>query len=422
MLNISRLINGKRRAAEILLLSATLLLLLYLSGCERSQPVPKSAAPAVTVAHPVSSEVVEWNEYTGRLEAVKRVDVRARVSGYLDSIHFKEGTIVKKGDLLFVIDPRPYKAALDQATGQLASAQAKQKLNAWELTRAKQLLQEKAYSQETYDQALANERQAAGDVEAAQAAVEAASLNLEFTQVKAPIDGKISRINVTEGNLISGGTDQSTLLTTIVSLDPIYCYFDVNERSHLKYVRLLQAGKLPPPPHGVQFPAWIGLADEIGFPHQGYIDFVDNRLDPNTDTIRVRAVVPNPHLTLSPGLFARVRVAASPINKAVLIPDEAIMSDQAQKIVYTVNNKNVVERKEVKLGQIEQGLRVIQSGLSPDDLVVINGLQRVRPEITVNPKQGNIAVKSNELVPKALRDFFKQESTGKPPNPEQHPG
>ena len=417
-----KVIRGKHRGGRFLYVALSLLLGALLFGCERSQPVRKAAAPVITVAHPIESEIVEWNEYSGRLEAVKTVDVRARVSGYIDSVHFKEGSIVKKDDLLFVIDPRPFKAALDQAQGQLASAKAKHQLAVWELTRAKSLLEQKAYSQETYDQDLATERQAAGDVEAAKAAVEAARLNLEFTQVKAPISGKIGRIDVTEGNLISGGTAQSTLLTTIVSLDPIYCYFDVNERSHLKYVRLLQEGKLPSHPRGVEFPAWIGLADEKGFPHQGYIDFVDNRLDPNTDTIRVRAVVPNPHLTMSPGLFARVRVAGSAIMKAVLVPDAAIMSDQSQKIVYTVSKKNIVKRKEVKLGQVEEGLRVIRSGLSTDDLVVINGLQRVRPGVVARPQEEKIAAKSEELVPKALKDFFEQKPAGKPASPEKHPG
>lgn len=414
------IIRGRPRAVDFLYFALGALLCIFLPGCERFQPAPKPVPPVVTVAHPVNSEVVEWNEYTGRLDALETVDVRARVSGYLESVHFKDGAIVKKGDLLFVIDPRPYKAALDQATGQLASAEAKHNLAAWELTRAKQLLEEKAYSQETYDQNLATERQAAGDVEAAKAAVEAARLNLEFTQVKAPIAGKISRNNVDEGNLISGGTAQSTLLTTIVSLDPIYCYFDVDERAHLKYVRLLQEGKLPRS-HSVKFPAWVGLADETGFPHNGYIDFVDNRLDPNTDTIRVRAVIPNPRLTLIPGLFARVRVAGSEIMKAVLIPDDAIMSDQAQKIVYTVSKKKVVERKEVKLGQLEDGLRLIRSGLSPDDLVIINGIQRVRPGVVASPQEGKIATKSKEFIPKELEDFFKQEPPGKPSNTEQQP-
>lgn len=391
-----------------------------LAGCERPQHVSTPAPPTVTVAHPISSEVVDWNEYTGQFEAVKTVDVRARVSGYLDSVHFKEGSIVKKDDLLFVIDPRPYKAALDQTQGQLASAKAKHTLATWELSRAKQLLAERAYSEETYDQKLADERQAAGDVAAAKAAVDAAQLNLEFTQVRAPIAGKISRINVTEGNLISGGTAQSTLLTTIVSLDPIYCYFNVDERTHLKYVRLLQEGKLPHS-HGVNFPAWIGLADETGFPHEGYIDFVDNRLDPNTDTINVRAVIPNPNLTLIPGLFARVRVAGSEIMKAVLIPDEAVISDQAQKIVYTVDKKDVVERKAVKPGQLEGGLRIILSGLAADDLVVINGLQRVRPGVVVNPQEGKITGKSRDFVPRELEEFFKQQETEKPSEPEQAP-
>lgn len=399
-------------------LAVGLLLCTIVTGCEHSQPAPKPAPPAVTVAHPVTSDVVEWYQHTGRLEALKTVEVRARVSGYIDSVDFKDGSIVKKGDLLYVIDPRPYKAALDQAQGQLATAEAKHKLAAWELDRAKRLLEQKAYSQETYDQDLATERQAAGDVEAATAAVEAARLNLEFTQVKAPISGKISENMVDEGNLISGGTAQSTLLTTIVSLDPIYCYFDVDERAHLKYVRLLQEGKLPRS-HAVKFPAWIGLADETGYPHQGYVDFVNNVLDPNTDTIRVRAVIPNPNLTLIPGLFARVRVAGSNIMKAVLIPDEAIMSDQAQKIVYIVDNKNIVERREVRLGQLEEGLRVILSGLNPDDLVVINGIQRVRPGMVANPQKGEIRIREKELIPKELEDFFKQEPAG--PHPQQQP-
>ena len=304
------------RVSEFRWFTLILLCCAFLFGCERQQPLSAPSPPIVTVAHPASSEIVDWNEYTGRLKALKTVDVRARVGGYLESIHFKDGAIVKKADLLFVIDPRPYQAAFDQAQGQLASAEGKLKLEDWVLTRDKQLLAERAISQETYNQQLATERQAAGDVDAAKAAAESARLNLEFTQVKAPISGKISESQVDEGNLISGGTAQSTLLTTIVSLDPIYCYFNVDERTHLKYVRLLQEGKLPHS-HGAKFPAWVGLADETGFPHQGYIDFVDNRLDPNTDTITVRAVIPNPNLTLIPGLFTRVRVAGSGIIKAV---------------------------------------------------------------------------------------------------------
>lgn len=266
------LIRPVGRGSELRWFTLILLCCAFLLGCERQQPVSAPSPPIVTVAHPLNSDIVDWNRYTGRFEAVKTVEVRARVSGYLDSVHFKEGAVVEKDDLLFVIDPRPYKAALDQAEGQLASAEGKLKLEDWQLSRAKQLLAERAYSQETYNEQLANERQAAGDVAAAKAAVDGARLNLEFTQVKAPITGKISRIDVTEGNLISGGTAQSTLLTTIVSLDPIYCYFSVDERTHLKYVRLLQEGKLPHS-HGAKFPAWVGLADEAGFPHEGYIDF-----------------------------------------------------------------------------------------------------------------------------------------------------
>lgn len=238
--------------------------------------------------------------------------------------------------------------------------------------------------------------------------------------MKAPISGKIGEAEVDVGNLISGGSAQSTLLTTIVSLDPIYCYFNVDERTHLKYVRLLQEGKFPRS-HGARFPAWVGLADEVGYPHEGYIDFVNNLLDPNTDTITVRAVIPNPHLTLIPGLFARVKVAGSGIIKAILIPDEAIMSDQSQKIVYTVNKKNVVERKQVDLGQLQAGLRVILKGLNPDDSVIIKGIQRVQPGQIASPQQGKISVKSKELIPKALEEFFKKQPVEKSSHPEQQP-
>jgi membrane fusion protein, multidrug efflux system len=406
--------GGFRRFTLILFCCAILF------GCEHPQPASKPAPPTVTVAHPVSSDIVEWNEYTGRLKALKTVDARARVGGYLESIHFKDGAIVKKGDLLFVIDPRPFKAALDQAQGQLASAEGKLKLEEWELTRAKQLLAEKAYSEETYNQQLATERQAKGDVEAAKAAVDSAQLNLEFTQVKAPIGGKIGETEVDVGNLISGGSAQSTLLTTIVSLDPIYCYFNVDERTHLKYVRLLQEGKFPRH-HAAKFPAWVGLADETGYPHEGYIDFVNNLLDPNTDTITVRALIPNPNLTLTPGLFARVRVAGSGIIKAILIPDEAIISDQSQKIVYTLNKKNVVERKQVKTGQLQAGLRVILNGLSSDDLVIIKGIQRVRPGAIANPKEEKIAINSKGLIPKSLEEFFKRQPSEKLSNSEHQP-
>jgi RND family efflux transporter MFP subunit len=341
--------------------------------------------------------------YTGRLEAVNSVDVRSRVGGYLESVHFKEGDIVKQGDLLFIIDPRPYKAELERVQGLLATAEAKLSLSNIELARAKQLLEQKAYSQETYDQKLGAQLQAQGSLESARAAVEAAMLNLEFTRVKAPISGKISRVNITEGNLIDGGSSQSTLLTTIVSLDPIYCYFTVDERSHLQHVRLLQQGKIPP----VKFPIWFSLSDEQGFPHRATIDFVDNRIDPNTATLNVRAIVPNPNMTLMPGLFVRVRVPASGIQQVLLVPDEIIMSDQAQKMVYVVGQDNVVGRRNVETGPLEQGLRVIRGGISQNDLVIINGIQRARPGQPVDPRQGSVEFKAEELIPQELRDLFK---------------
>jgi len=376
-------------------------LALLLAGCERPQAAPAPAPPKVAVSRPVVREVIEWDEYTGRLVAVESVEIRARVSGYLQSIHFNDGAIVKKGHLLFVIDPRPYQAELDRANAESQLANARLDLAKSDYARAQRLLQVRAISEEEADTRAATQRQTQEQLQAARAAVDAAKLNVEFTRITAPITGRISRKLVTEGNLINGGTAQSTLLTTIVSLDPIHCYIEADERAYLKYVRLSREGKRPSS-REVRNPAYLALADETGFPHKGYIDFVDNRLDPNTGTMTGRAIFPNPELTLTPGLFARVRIPGSGNYEALMIPDEAIGTDLSQKFVFVVNDQNIVEYRAVQLGPIISGLRVIREGLKPEDWVISKGIQRARANIKVDPERQEVPLREeNFLAPES---------------------
>lgn len=383
-----------------------------LSACER-QPATTSPPPPpqVTVSQPVIRDVVEWDEYTGRLEAVESVEIRARVSGYLQSVHFTDGAVVKKNALLFVIDPRPYQAELNRTQAGLEQALARFERTQKDLLRAQQLVRSRAVSQEEVDTRSADQREAQEAVQAARAAVDAARLNVEFTQVKAPISGRISRQLVTEGNLINGGTGDATLLTTIVSLDPIYGYFDVDERSYLKYSRLWRNGNgngngarpgsrdAKAPGSDAKISVSLGLANETGFPHQGYLDFINNRLDPNTGTMTGRAIFPNPDLTLVPGLFARTRVPGSGQYEALLIPDEAIGSDQTQRFAFVVNDQNTVEYRKVEVGPMIDGLRVIRDGLKPEDWVIVNGVQRVRAGARVDPQKP--AVSKDQALPRA---------------------
>jgi RND family efflux transporter MFP subunit len=371
-------------------------LILWINGCkgqEASTPQP----PKVTVSQPVVRELIEWDEYTGRLEAVDSVEVRAQVSGYLQSVHFKEGAIVKKSDLLFIIDPRPYQAELDRTEAELRLAQARLELARNDLARVKKLAGTRAISEQEVDTRAANERVAQATVEQSEAAIEAANLNVEFTQVRAPITGRISRELVTKGNLINGGTG-GTLLTTIVSLDPIYCYAEADEQSYLRYTRLAQEGRRPSS-RQVENPAYLALADETGFPHKGYMNFVDNQLDPNTGTIRGRAVFPNPDLTLTPGLFARVRIPGSAKYKAIMIPDEAIGSDQSQRFVMIVNDQNTAEYRKVVLGPIVNGLRIIREGINSEDWVIVKGIQRVvRPGIKIEAQREKTVPKNENFL------------------------
>jgi RND family efflux transporter MFP subunit len=364
-------------------------LLLLMTACAQQQPTAAPPPPPkVTISQPLNREVVEWEEYTGRLEAVESVEVRARVNGYLQSIHFKNGATVKQGDLLFVIDPRPYQAELERARAELALANARLERASKDLARSQMLVRSRAVSQEEVDTRISDQRQAQESVQAARAMVNAAQLNVEFTQVRAPISGRISRNLVSVGNLINGGTTQSTLLTTIVSLDPIYCYFEADERSYLKGIRQLRNGDRATGRAGKQ-PVYVALTDEQGFPHQGSIDFWDNRLDQNTGTITVRAVLPNPDLLLAPGLFARVRVPAGDKYTALMLPPDAVGSDLSQQFVFVVDDQNLVQYRKVTPGPIIDGLRVIRDGLQPDDWVIVKGVRRAKTGAKVDPiKQG----------------------------------
>jgi RND family efflux transporter MFP subunit len=352
-------------------------------GCARKPAAPKPAAPVVYVTPAISRNIVEWDEYTGRLASTERVEVRARVSGYLESVHFKDGEMVKAGDLLFVIDPRPYQAKYDRAVGELRQAEAKLKLAQLNDQRTKKLSANKVISQEEIDARRNELLQAQASYEATKADYDDAKLELDFTHVTAPISGRIDRKLVTEGNLIRGSdTGDATLLTTIVSLDPIYCYFEVDERSMLKYQRLAREGKRPSSRHTPN-PVRLQLADETGFPHDGHMDFVENQVDPDTDTIQGRAVFANPDHRLTPGLFARVQLIGSAEHPAVLIPDEAVVSDQSQKFVNVVKPDGSVEYRKVELGPLNEGLRIVRGGLEAGEKVVTRGVQRLQPGVKV---------------------------------------
>src|SRR5712671_3745346 len=361
--------------------------LLCAAGCKPKSSVAPSQPPTVSVVQPVAREVVEWDEYIGRLESPETVEVRARVSGYLDKVHFKEGKEVKKGDLLFTIDPRPYQAEYDRADAEHQRAISQSALAMNDFERAKRLIATKAISEEDYDTKGKTYTAAEAAVMSAKAAANLARLNLEFTEIHAPIGGRISRTVVTEGNLISGGVSgaSASLLTTVVSLDPLYCYGDADERAILKYIRLSKEGTRVSA-RDKEIPAEMGLADEIGFPHKGYMDFVDNRVDPNTGTMRARGVFPNHDHSLSPGFFARIRIPGSGKYPALLIPERALGSDQAQKFAYVVNAEKKVEFRPVKLGPMIDGLRVVKEGLKPGEQIIAEGLLRVRPGIVVDAK------------------------------------
>jgi RND family efflux transporter MFP subunit len=362
--------------------------ILVLSACNQNQvqKPPAPPPPAVSIANPLEKEVVEWDEYTGRFDAVDLVEVRARISGVLDEVKFKDGAIVKQDDLLFVIDPRPFQRVLDRDRAALQGAKVAVEFSGKDLERAKPLLANATISQQVFDQRTQAVRTAEANVLSAEASVRSAELDVEFTQIHAPITGRISRKYVTEGNYLTGGSGSGTLLTTIVSTDPIYFYFDISEADFLKYKRLGELG-LRPSSRDNPNPVELGLQNDEGFPYKGKINFIDNRIDQNTGSLRGRAVFSNPDGLFQPGLFARVRMAGSGRYNAILLPDAAVATDQSNRFVFVVADDGTVSTKPVVLGPIIDGLRVIRSGVSTADWVIVNGVQRARTGIKVRPEK-----------------------------------
>jgi RND family efflux transporter MFP subunit len=361
-------------------------LCLALAGC--AQPPaegPAAAPPPVTVSYPVEREVTDHADFTARTAAVDSVELRARVSGYLDKVNFEEGSLVKKGDVLFEIDPRTYQAVLENTEGNLASLEARvERLNA-DLARARRMVGTQAIGREEYDRIAGERGEAGASRAAALAAVKRAQLDLGFTKVTAPVSGRVSRYYVTVGNLVQAGDlTGGTLLTTIVSVNPMYAYFDVDERTVLRVKQLVREGKLGTPDQ-VEIPVGLGLANEDGFPHRGTINFTDNQVNAKTGTLKVRGVFPNKDEALSPGYFGRVRVPISPPHQALLVTERALDTDQGQKIVYVVDPDNKVVSRPVRLGALHDGRREVTDGLKPGDRVIVNGLQQVRPGVTVEP-------------------------------------
>jgi len=358
--------------------------LLNLSGCGQDQSgTPAPPLIPVKTMDVIEMEVMDWDEYTGRLEAVEMVDVRARVSGYLEHVNFKDGDKVKKGDLLFQIDSRTYAAELKRAESELARTRSRVELSQNDFKRAERLRLSKAISDEEYDLRSKTVTENTATMHAAEAAVQMARLNYEFTQVRSPIDGRIGRELITSGNIING--DQ-TLLTTIVSIDPIYVYLDTDERAVLKYRRLAAVGQRANENEG-RIIVQLGLIDENGYPHQGYIDYVDPRMDASTGTLKVRGLINNPDQLLSPGLFARVRIHGGSPHPALLIPGRAIGTDQDQQFVWVVKPDGLVDYRKIKPGIQLGSFRTVLEGLSVDDQIVVDGLPKVRPGVKVQAEK-----------------------------------
>ncbi len=384
---------------------------LTLAGCAKNEAAESAGANAaaapptqVTVAQVIQRPVNEFDEFTGRFEAIEHVDLRPRVSGYISSVNFVEGTEVKKGDVLFLIDPRPYEAEYKRAKAQLEQARTQLTLAKSERERAAKLVQSHAISQEEFDTRTAGSDQAGANVDAAQAALDSAELNLTWTRVTAPINGRISRAQVTTGNFVTSG---QTMLTTLVSLDPIYVTFDDDEQAYLKYAKQARDGDHASS-RGSSNTVLVGLANENGYPHQGVMVFVDNALDPSTGTIRSRAKLDNHDRIFTPGLFARIQLLGRDKHNALLINDSSIGTDQNVKYVFVVGADNKIEYRPVKLGPIVDGLRVIREGLAQGETIVVNGLQRVRPGAPITPEKvamgerhdsgGNHADKASAMV------------------------
>jgi len=364
-----------------LLLYPTLALaiaLILLVGC--SQPQAQNAAPPpppVSVAAAIEKQVINTDEFPGRIEAVESVVVRARVDGYVESVNFKPGATVRKGDLLFVIDPRPFQAEVARAEATLSNTRAQLDLARTELARNELLLAERATSRREYDDAAAKVRQLDAQIKANQASLDIARLNLAYTRISSPIDGRVGKAEITVGNLVQGEGPNSPTLTTVVSSNPVYASFEADEATYLRYIAAARSG----------LSVAVALADEQGFPHSGRLEFVDNRVDPQSGTVRMRAILANKDGRFSPGLFARIRIGESAApRKAVVVADRAIGTDQSKRFVLVVNDENKAEYREVRIGRLVDGLRVVESGLQAGEVIVVNGLQRVRPGAPVTPQ------------------------------------
>lgn len=352
-----------------------------------AQAAAPPVAVSVSVAAAVERAITEFDEFSGRLEAIEKVEVRPRVGGYIESVHFTPGAMVRKGETLFLIDPKPFAAEVARAEAALAAAQAKLALATSELARAQRLLDDRAIAQREFEERVNAQREAQASIQSAQAALDIARLNLGYTRVLAPISGRVSRAEVTVGNLVAAGAG-GPALTSIVSTSPMYATFEVDEQTYLKY-----AG------HAVgrrarQLPVFMGLANEPGFPRQGAIEFVDNRLDPQSGTIRVRAQFDNANGVLTPGMFARLKLGSGEAKLAVLINDRAVGTDQSRKFVFVVDDENKVAYREIKLGPAIDGLRVVREGLAAGEKIVVNGLQRVRPGVAVAPAEVRMEAKA----------------------------
>jgi len=370
-------------------LAGACLILTILLGCDASKPpMAELPPPAVTVSQPVVREIVDYDPYEGRIAAIPTVEIRARVRGHLEKINFQDGQLVEKDKLLFEIDPRPYEAAVEGAEAQKAAAEAALKLAQATAERDARLVTSGAVSRQEYDVSVGKQGVSQAEVRKAEAAITQAKLDLGFTKIKAPIAGKISRAQVDEGSLVNAGGGD-TLLTTITSVNPIYVNFNVDERALLRYRGNFLKDKEPVKDDQSlkpKIPVEVALEGEEGYPHKGFLDFAENRVDPKTGTIQVRGELQNPNGMIDAGMRARVRVPVSKPYKALLVTDRAIGTDQNIKYVYVVDSENVAKRRDVQLGRLEAGLRVIEKGLEPGDQVIVNGIQSVRPEMKVDPK------------------------------------
>ena len=391
-------------------------------GCAPAPPpLVAPPPPTVSVALPVSQSIIDYDEYQGRTVASEFVEIRARVSGYLQQIHFADGALVEAGEVLFTIDPKPYEAEVDRAKGEVSQLEARVDRLTKDFDRTKRLFETKSASQEAFDQVAGDLAEARAGLAAAKASLQRSELDLGYTRVTSPINGRVSKHEVSQGNLITGGTTgQGTLLTTVVSVDPMYVYVDASEQRVLKYQALALEGKRKSARDGTKVPMFIGLGNEKGTPHQGYIDFVDNRLDPDTGTIKARGLFENEQNILTPGFFVRVRVPGSGRYDAVLVPEKSIGTQQNERFMLVLDKDNVAQYRPVQLGSTHDHLRVISAGLKADERFIVSALARVRPGAKIDPQMITIeppaslgAAPKAEVAPSAI-DLAKPEEKSPP--------